>query len=141
MYRNEEYYPDPTFGQVYMKMRKEAAKNKGDVYVPWVYIASPLRGDIEGNIQRAKDYCRFVIKQNKLPFCPHIYFTQFLNDNIESERRIGMIHGIQMLKRCKELWVFGDKISEGMQSEIRIAKDRNMPIRYFSSDCREAEAP
>ena len=81
MYRNEEYYPDPTFGQVYMNIRKEAARNKGDIY------------------------------------------------------------GIRLLKRCKELWVFGDKISEGMQSEIRIAKNRNMPIRYFSSDCREAEAP
>ena len=141
MHRNEEHYPDPTFAAAYMNIRKEAAKNNGDAFVPWVYIASPLRGDIEGNIERAKEYCRFAVMQNKLPFCPHIYFTQFLNDNVESERRIGMIHGIQMLKRCKELWVFGDKISEGMQSEIRIAKDRNMPIRDFSSDCREAAAP
>ncbi|MBR0365847.1 MAG: DUF4406 domain-containing protein [Clostridia bacterium] len=135
MHRNEEHYPDPTFAAAYMNMRKN--KNNGEVFVPWVYIASPLRGDIEGNIQRAKEYCRFVIKQKKLPLCPHIYFTQFLNDRIESERRIGMLYGIHMLKRCKELWVFGDRISEGMQSEIKIAKDRNMPIRYFDNAMKE----
>ena len=139
MHRNEEYYPDPTFAKAYMNMRKN--KSTGDVFVPWVYIASPLRGDVERNIQRAKEYCRFVIKQNKLPFCPHIYFTQFLNDNIESERRIGMLYGIHMLNRCKELWVFGDRISEGMKNEIETAKDRNMPIRYFSSDCKEVSEP
>jgi hypothetical protein len=38
---------------------------------------------------------------------------------------------------CKAVWVFGERISEGMKLEIETAKDRNIPIKYFDSDCRE----
>lgn len=157
MYRNNEYYPDPTFASAYMNIKKETAKNNGETYMPWVYIASPLRGDMERNIENAKEYCRFAIQQNVLPMCPCtakkggqpkagfceakvlsiIYFTLFLNDSEEIERRIGLMLGLQMLKRCKEVWVFGGRISEGMANEIKIAEKRKIPVRYFTAECRE----
>ena len=77
MYRNNEHYPDPTFASAYAAIKKEIAQNNGETYMPWVYIASPLRGDIEGNIKRAKEYCHFAIKQNAVPMCPHIYFPSY----------------------------------------------------------------
>ena len=137
MYRNNEHYVDPTFAAAYARIKKEMAKNDGDTYMPWVYIASPLRGDVERNIEKAKGYSRFAIKQNAVPMCPHIYFTLFLDDANEVERRIGLILGLQLLKRCKEVWVFDDTISEGMANEIRIAEKRKIPIRYFSESCEE----
>ena len=70
MYRNNEHYADPTFAEAYANIKREIAKNNGETYMPWVYIASPLRGDVENNIARAKDYCRFAIKQNVVPMCP-----------------------------------------------------------------------
>ena len=103
MYKNEEHYADPTFASAYANIKKEMAKNDGDTYMPWVYIASPLRGDVERNIEKAKGYSRFAIKKNAVPMCPHIYFTLFLRDDNEVERRIGLILGLQMLKRCKEV--------------------------------------
>ena len=139
MYRNNEHYADPTFAEAYANIKREIAKNNGETYMPWVYIASPLRGNVERNIENAKDYCRFAIKQNVVPMCPHIYFTLFLNDSAEIERRIGLILGLQMLKRCKEVWVFGDRISEGMANEIQIAEKRKIPIRYFTSECAEVQ--
>lgn len=42
-----------------------------------------------------------------------------------------------LLGKCDELWVFGDRISEGMAVEIEIAKKRRQPIRYFSSNLEE----
>ena len=141
MYHNDEHYADPTFAEAYKTIKKEEAKNNGENFMPWVYIASPLRGDIEGNIEKAKAYCRFAITKNVVPMCPHIYFTLFLNDNAEVERRIGMILGLQLLKRCKEVWVFGDTISEGMANEIKIAEKRGIPVRYFNSKCEEAHKP
>ena len=30
--------------------------------------------------------------------------------------------GLELLKLCDEVWVFGDKISEGMKKEIEFAK-------------------
>ena len=61
----------------------------------------------------------------------------FFDDNAELERRIGLILGLQMLKRCKEMWVFGDRISKGMANEIKIAEKHKIPVRYFTSECVE----
>ena len=55
----------------------------------------------------------------------------------EYERGVGLNLALQMLKRCKEIWVFGDVISAGMRGEIEFAKKHNIPIRYFSEQCVE----
>ena len=75
MYRNEEHYADPTFAAAYARIKKDMAKNNGDTYMPWVYIASPLRGDLERNIEKAKDYSRFAIKKNTVR-CVRIYISR-----------------------------------------------------------------
>jgi len=138
MHRNSEHYPDPTFGGAYDSIRQmEKAFCTGKKYIPWVYIASPYRGDVKTNTENAKRYSFFAVMQGKVPFCPHIYFTQFLDDNIEVERKIGLNLALNMLRRCREVWVFGDTVSEGMRNEIRIAKKRHIPVRYFTSECVE----
>lgn len=134
MNRNSEYYPDPTFAEAYANICREKRGNKN---IPWVYIASPYRGDTITNIKNARAYTLYAVRKGMLPMCPHIYFTQFLDDNNISERKLGLDLALQMLKRCRELWVFGDVISEGMKNEIYTAKRRNIPIRYFGSDMRE----
>ena len=134
MRRNTEHYPDPTFDEAYANIRRE---EQGENYVPWVYIASPYRGDTATNILNAKRYSRYAVQQGRLPMCPHIYFTQFLDDDNETERRKGLNLALQMLKRCKEMWVFGDTVSEGMQNEIKAARRWNIPIRFFDSKQRE----
>ena len=138
MHRNSEHYPDPTFGGVYDSIRQmEKAFCTGTKYIPWVYIASPYRGDVKTNTENAKRYSLFAVMQGKVPFCPHIYFTQFLDDNVGVERKIGLNLALHMLRRCREVWVFGDTVSEGMRNEIRIAKKRHIPVRYFTSECVE----
>lgn len=138
MHRNSEHYPDPTFGGAYDSIRQmEKAFCTGKKYIPWVYIASPYRGDVKTNTENAKRYSFFAVMQGKVPFCPHIYFTQFLDDNVKVERKIGLNLALHMLRRCREVWVFGDTVSEGMRNEIRIAKKRHIPIRYFTSECVE----
>ena len=90
-----------------------------------IYICSPLRGNTKQNIKDAKKYCRYVIKKGFMPIAPHIYFTQILDDNIEEERNLGIKMGIELLKLCDELWVFGDKITAGMNKEISYCKKIN----------------
>ena len=41
---------------------------------------------------------------------------------------------LESLTQAKELWVFGLKISKGMENEIRRAEELKMPIRNFTSD-------
>lgn len=82
-----------------------------------VYICSPLRGNIRKNQASARKYCKQAIKEGVIPIAPHIYLTQFLNDKKEDERNLGIKYGIELLKLCDELWVYG-KPSSGMQKEI-----------------------
>lgn len=97
-----------------------------------IYICSPLRGDYERNMENAETYCRLVMKYipNALPIAPHIYFTRFLHDTDEEERRLGMAAGIELLDKCDELWAFDiNQPSEGMRAEIEHAKERGIPVK------------
>lgn len=98
-----------------------------------IYVCSRLTGDIANNIDKAKGYARFVVKEcGAIPIVPHIYFTQFLDDSIPEERAFGLMAGLKLLADCNELWYFGDSISQGMVSEIIAAKEQNIPVRYVS---------
>ena len=33
-----------------------------------IFVSSPYRGDIRANVERAKQYCRYVIEQGHTPF-------------------------------------------------------------------------
>ena len=60
-----------------------------------VYICSPCRGDYENNIQRAKEYSRAAVEKGVIPVTPHIYLTQFMDDNVPS---VGMAAEIELAK-------------------------------------------
>lgn len=98
-----------------------------------VYIASPLRGDIEGNLRKAAAYCRAATEAGVIPIAPHLYFSAFLDDRKPDERAEGMAMGLHALRRCDELWVFGEP-SEGMRAEIKLAKSLNIPILYIPEE-------
>ncbi len=98
-----------------------------------VYICSPYRGDIPQNTENACRYCRYALLKGYLPVAPHLYFTRFLDDGIEAERRMGMFMGTELLKECAELWVFGIP-SEGMKEEIKLAQRIGIPVRCFEED-------
>ncbi|WP_407312111.1 DUF4406 domain-containing protein [Desulfosporosinus sp. SB140] len=104
-----------------------------------VYICSPLRGDIERNINRANSYCRFVVTQGAVPLAPHTIFTQFLDDEVLADRELGLQMGLELLKHCGELYVFGDRISDGMLSEMEYAKRLGIPIQYYSDQCERRD--
>ena len=97
-----------------------------------VYICSPYKGDIDGNVKRAIVYCKFAFYRGYNPLAPHLYYPQFLDDDDPAERKSGMECAIQLLTICSQLWVMGDVISSGMKAEIDYAEKNNIPIRYFS---------
>jgi len=90
---------------------------------PFAYICSPYRGDEEANAERARSYCREVIEAGYIPLAPHLYFPQFLSDNIPKEREAGMEMAAALLPQCRVLVVCGDNITEGMGREIRLAQE------------------
>ena len=112
--------------------------DKADKYYPLVYVCSPYRGNVDENVINARKYSRFTFDEKNIPITPHLLYPQFINDNDLFERNIA-IHKINyvFIGLCKEMWVFGDVITEGMEREILIAKKRKMRIRYFSKDLKE----
>ena len=90
-----------------------------------IFICSPLRGNIKENIEKAKEYSREVMSAGHLPITPHIYFTQFLNDDDPKEREIGMEMGRKLLDICDEIWIYGEP-TEGMLQEIKRFKGKKV---------------
>ena len=109
-------------------------KRGDDTMKEIVYVCSPLRGDVEKNIINAKSYCRFVYEKGHIPYAPHVFFTQFMDDENKNERSDALAMGLQMLRCATELWVFADNgISCGMAQEIERAGREDMPVRYFKN--------
>ena len=105
-----------------------------------IYVCSPLRGDIEGNIKKANEYCREIAMQGNIPFAPHCVFTQFLDDMVAVEREMGIKMGLSLLPKCDELMVCGDRISEGMKEEIDLAYRLGVPVKFANQLLQEVYA-
>ena len=73
------------------------------------------------NIELAKYACERVIQMGAIPIAPHLYFTRFLDDNVEFERDFGMEAGKKMMEMCSSFFVLtvDEEISEGMDEEIK----------------------
>lgn len=94
-----------------------------------VYICSPCRGDYENNIQRAKEFSRAAADKGCIPITPHIYLTQFMDDNNPAERELALKMGRELVLMCDELWAFGlDCPTAGMAAEIELARERGIPV-------------
>lgn len=68
-----------------------------------------------------------IIKTNRvlrgllLPIAPHVYFTQFVDDEKTEERERGLLCGLQLLRYCQLIRVYGCRVSAGMYNEIQLA--------------------
>ncbi len=61
---------------------------------------------------------------------PYLSDLYCLDDNIPQERNRGLKNGLFMLKKgfIDEIWLYGNRISNGMRSEINICKQVGIKI-------------
>jgi len=131
---NSEGYHDPTAYEALSRIEREVKKT---AYKPLVFICSPYAGNIERNTERAREYSRFAVSQNCIPIAPHLLFPQFMEEDDPVQRELGIFFGLVLQSKCREVWVFGRTISKGMAVEIAKAKERKLPVRYFTDRCME----
>jgi len=103
-----------------------------------VFICSPLRPrkgtpkeqqmELFRNMELASLACRYAVLHGCNPMAPHLLHPAFLDDANPEEREIGIELGMDWLMDCDELWVIGDRISDGMQKEMEAALDLEIPI-------------
>jgi len=97
-----------------------------------VYIAHPLRGDWEANLERAREYVDLALRFGYAPLAPYLMGAH-LDDEITRDRMIGIRWDIAVLRRCDEMWLCGDRISEGMEAELAEAERLGLVISRVPS--------
>ena len=136
---NTEGYHDPTAYEALTNWAREE-KRKARPYRPLVYICSPFAGDVVRNIEKARHFCKFAVRQGAIPLAPHLHYPQFLDDTDPAQRKDSLSFALILLCKCDELWCFGHYYSEGMKRELDKARKKRIPIRFFDSDCEVISA-
>jgi hypothetical protein len=77
---------------------------------------------MEANIQRAMRYNAYAAGCGVIPIAPHVAWNGVFDDTVPEKREEALRLGLELLKRCDEVWVMGNEISEGMQGEIEEAE-------------------
>lgn len=134
---NSEGYYDPTTYEALTIIEKEERALRA--FRPIVYICSPYAGDVGRNVEAAQRYSRLAVDKGYIPVAPHLLFPQFLDDNNSKERELSLLFGNALMSKCAEVWVFGNTISAGMETEIKRAKWKNYRLRYFNENCEEVK--
>lgn len=101
-----------------------------------VYLAHPVSGDIERNLENFKKWYRWaLIDMGVIPVCPWFSCCHALDDNNVAERELGIMMDHAFLTECSsvisELWLCGPKISAGMQGEKELAVRLGIPVKHY----------
>ena len=99
---------------------------------PIIYICSPYSGNVTHNTDMACRYSRFAVDEGCVPITPHLYLPLFISE--EAERDLAMSVGLHLMDKCSELWVCGDRISDGMRREMAYAAGSGIPIRHVKEE-------
>ena len=133
--QNQEGYDDPTAYEAITNIEQEERALRE--FRPIVYICSPYAGDVEHNVKAAQTYSRHAVDRGCIPIAPHLLYPQILRDGYPMERQLGLVFGLAVLCKCAEVWVFGSRISPGMEAEIKRARWKNIRLRHFTEECEE----
>lgn len=74
------------------------------------------------------------MEQGVVPVAVHLMYPQILNECVLEEREAGFRMGLRILEACDEVWIFGERISEGMWQEWEVAEKLGIPVRMVNSD-------
>ncbi len=97
-----------------------------------VYIAHPISGDVSGNLLRISTIIRHInlTEPDILPFAHYVVDCYALDDTVPEERERGIKNDIALMQASfiDEVWLYGDRISNGMVQEIILANKLGIPI-------------
>ncbi|KKP98961.1 MAG: hypothetical protein US71_C0001G0128 [Parcubacteria group bacterium GW2011_GWD2_38_12] len=99
--------------------------------VKTVFIAHPISGDIKGNVVKVLAICEKIHSKEIIPVAPYLVSLQYLDDEIIEDRKLGIAANLECFRRkyIDELWLYGDRISKGMEQEIKLALKLRIPIK------------
>lgn len=102
-----------------------------------VYICAPLRGDVIGSIEFARQKAQEVFQSGSIPVCPHITLPSNADPACSVQDEAAREMGLQLVESCQQLNVYGSTITEGMRAEIHRAQERGIPVVYEQEPVRQ----
>ena len=102
---------------------------------PFVIVESPFAGEVEKNIEYARQCLRDSILRGEVPFASHLLYTQegVLDDTDPHERELGINLGLEMGRIATLTAVYIDRgISGGMNYGIQRAQDEGREVEFRS---------
>jgi hypothetical protein len=87
--------------------------------------------ELADNIEYARRAMADCLFRGEAPFLSHLLYTQVLDDEEPSHRRLGMLCGF-VWGQCADAWVvYTDRgITNGMRAGIEVANDYHKPVEY-----------
>lgn len=113
-YFNSSGYPDPTAYKALNNIRHDSRKRTK------VYISC-------ADAEYARKFSLFCLRMNCCPLSPHL---------LGYEYSIGRT----FLDCCSEVWVFGSLYTDEIKEDLKRARLKAKPVRYFSEDYKEVRA-
>lgn len=95
-----------------------------------VYICAPLRGDVENNIEFARQKAQEVFRAGGIPVCPHLMFPPIADPEHPAQDQAAREMGLRLVESCQQVHVYGSTITEGMRAEIQHAQEQGIPVVY-----------
>ena len=95
-----------------------------------VYICAPLRGDVENNIEFARQKAQEVFQAGGIPVCPHLMFPPIADPGNPAQDQAAREMGLRLVESCQRLHVYGSRITEGMQAEIQHAQEQGISVVF-----------
>ena len=95
-----------------------------------VFIAHPIGGDVPGNSRKVLEICKKIHDRNTIPVVPYLVSLQYLDDEVAEDRELGIEANLEFFHRghIDEVWLFGDRISTGMEREVLLALELGIPV-------------
>lgn len=96
-----------------------------------VILESPYAGNVVRNIHYARQCMKDCFNRGEFPFASHLLYTQVLNDDIISERMMGIDAGLEWGNKSEKTVVYTDYgLSKGMRYGIESAIINGRKIEY-----------
>ena len=112
----------------YLSVFRERTPEREQTAPKLVFICAPLRGDVEANIEFARQKAREVFADGDIPVCPHLLFPPIADPNNPEQDAKAREMSLQLLESCQQLNVYGPVWTEGMWDEIHHASKLGIPM-------------
>ena len=128
------YHPTPSD---YQQLRQaagsylDAFRSQNKEHSPkLIYICAPLRGEVEKNIEFARQKAQEVFLSGDVPVCPHLMFPPFADPGDPAQDQAARDMGLRLVELCQQVNVYGPVLTPGMQAETQRAQDLGIPVIF-----------